>query len=236
MSIASKSVTLQYPGLQQRPNESHRTQDDFALYVACEFGKLIESWKIPSHIEDMCKIEMPEDQVKVSSILADYLESTMGQYFINLQLKYYFDVQKFVNKTEVDEIIDLSWLPQHNTSIFSNLELGISVEGIHQILETRVASKFKGVGEVSAIYSDEYKDELRFTVFTSNQTYDDKLMSELLKIECDIRLPFLDSPICFQYIPALYDSAEEILPGHAKLIYKRGKSAVTTSSFMASWT
>jgi len=178
---------------------------------------------------------MPEDQVKLSSILAEYLEGTFGRYFTNLQFKNIYDEQKLASKTKIDEIIDISWLTHYINSIFPKLEYTLGMEDI-QVLELMVVKEFKEVGEVLTIYRDEYRDEIRFTISTSNETYDDELMNRLLEIEYNIRLIFHDSPIYFQYIPALYDSIEEILPGQTRLIYTRSESATISGSLTTSRT
>ena len=234
MPTAIKPMTLRYHRVESS-NESRQPQEDFAVYAGCIFGRLFESWQMPSYAQELYKIEMPKDEVWLSSLLTEYLEGTVGQYVANIQFKDIWQEQ-LASKTTVDEIIDVGWLSHYVSSIFPRLERVLGVVEPYQILELVVVKKFKAVDEVLSVYSDEYRDEIRFTIMTSNETYDDELMSHLLEIERSIRLVFHNSPLCFEYIPALCDSFEEVLPRHARLIYRRGESAVTTGSLMASST
>lgn len=234
MPTATKPITLRYHRVESS-NESRQPQEDFAFYTGCIFGQLFESWKMPSYMQGLYKIEMPKDEVWLSFLLTEYLEGTVGQYVANIQFKDIWQKQ-LASKTVVDEIIDVGWLSHYVSSIFPKLEHILGVMEPYQILELVVVKEFKAVDEVLSIYSDEYRDEIRFTTMTSNETYDDELMSHLLEIERSIRLVFRNSPLCFEYIPALCDSFEEVLPRHARLIYRRGESAITTGSFMASST
>lgn len=234
MPTATKPMTLRYHRVESS-NESRQPQEDFAFYTGCIFGRLFESWQIPSYVQEFYKIEMPRDEVGLSSLLTEYLEGTVGQYVANVQFKDIWQRQ-LASKTTVDEIIDVGWLSHCVSSIFPKLLHILGVVEPYQILELTVVKDFKAVDEVLSVYSDEYRDETRFTIMTSNETYDDELMSHLLEIERSIRLVFRNSPLCFEYIPALCDSFEEVLPRHARLIYRRGESAVTIGSLMASST
>lgn len=234
MPTATKPMTLRYHRVESS-NESRRPQEDFAFYTGCIFGRLFESWQMPSYVQELYKIEIPKDEVWLSFLLTEYLEGAVGQYVANIQFKDIWQKQ-LTSKTTVDDIIDVGWLSHYVSSIFPKLEHILGVVEPYQILELVVVKEFKAVDEVLSIYSDEYRDEIRFTIMTSNETYDDELMSHLLEIEHSIRVGFRNAPLCFEYIPALYDSFEEVLPRHARLIYRRGESAVTTGSLMASST
>jgi len=87
--------------------------------------------------------------------------------------------------------------------------------------ELIIANAFKDIDEVTAIYTQRYRQELQVIVLLSIERYDDDLMYKLLNIEYDLQKENRDPLLAFSYIPRVYIDKRDILHPNALLIFER---------------
>jgi len=88
-------------------------------------------------------------------------------------------------------------------------------------IELIIANAFKDIDEVTAIYTQRYRQELQVIVLLSIERYDDNLMYKLLNIEYDLQKENRDPLLAFSYIPKVYINKRDILHPNALLIFER---------------
>lgn len=88
-------------------------------------------------------------------------------------------------------------------------------------IELTIASAFKDIDKVTAIYTQRYRQELQVIVLLSTERYDDDLMYKLLNIEYDLQKENRDPLLAFSYIPKVYINKRDILHPNALLIFER---------------
>jgi len=125
--------------------------------------------------------------------------------------------------TTSDEIIDLSYV---NHTLYQAVWQTFTcrperVSDPSYILELEVARRFKAVAKVHSIYTNNYMGRKQFLILTSNEKYDDELMDQLLSIEYEFHLEYMQTPVRFAYIPRLFESLNEVVPRESTLVYER---------------
>jgi len=88
-------------------------------------------------------------------------------------------------------------------------------------IELIIANAFKDIDELTAIYTQRYRQELQVIVLLSIERYDDNLMYKLLNIEYDLQKENRDPLLAFSYIPKVYINKRDILHPNALLIFER---------------
>lgn len=137
---------------------------------------------------------------------ADYVNRSIYEY---AERGFFKRLYKDILKREIFEKAELSFAP-------------IVFDSKFEEVETKVTEAFCSIPQVLKIYSLQYTDTaFHFQILTDNTQYDRKLMRKMLKIEYEIGHYYKDIALSFGFIPKVYDSEEDIIPGEATQIYAK---------------
>jgi len=84
-----------------------------------------------------------------------------------------------------------------------------------------VVGAFADFREVTAVYTQRYREELQVVVLLGVSRYDDELMNGLLDREYQVQKAVRRPVVSFSYIPKVYQNRSDIVHPGATLIYER---------------